>query len=123
MDSPGPVGFREHGATGVRYPVLEITGDGMTMLALDDLLLDPGEGWRDDAACATVDYDVFFPPDDEANEAIEAKAVCAVCPVRDECLEYALATNQTEGVWGGLDASERRRMRRRIRDRARRRAS
>jgi hypothetical protein len=38
----------------------------------------------------------------------------------DECLRYALATNQTEGVWGGMTGSERRRLRRRIRDRKRR---
>lgn len=107
----------------MRYPVLETTGDGMTMLAFDDLLWYPGEDWRAQAACATVEHEVFFPPGDEPEDAIEAKAVCAVCPVRDDCLEYALATNQSEGVWGGLDASERRRMRRRLRDRARRRAS
>ena len=107
----------------MRYPILERTGDGMTMLALDDLLWYPGEGWREQAACATVEHDVFFPPGHEPADALEAKAVCAICPVRDECLEYALATNQSEGVWGGLDAPERRRMRRRIRDRARRRAS
>ncbi len=73
--------------------------------------------WRDDAACRGVDTDVFFPVTDE--EAAEAKAVCASCPVREECLEFALQTRQEDGVWGGLTETERRRLRRRLRERAR----
>jgi len=37
----------------------------------------------------------------------EAKAICATCPVREECLEYALETNQDSGIWGGLDEEQR----------------
>jgi hypothetical protein len=40
--------------------------------------------------------------------------------VREACLQYALATNQSDGIWGGMDSQERRRLRRRIRDRERR---
>jgi len=40
-----------------------------------------------------------------------AKRVCDQCPVTAECLEFALATNQEAGVWGGLTEDERRRMR------------
>jgi WhiB family transcriptional regulator, redox-sensing transcriptional regulator len=67
--------------------------------------------WRDQAACRGLDTDVFFPLTDE--EAGEAKAVCATCPVRELCLEYALVTRQDDGVWGGLTETERRRLRRR----------
>lgn len=74
--------------------------------------------WRDQAACRGLDTDVFFPVTDE--EAAEAQAVCAVCPVREECLEYALVTGQEDGVWGGLTETERRRLRRRRREQARR---
>jgi WhiB family redox-sensing transcriptional regulator len=77
--------------------------------------------WREDAACRGLETDVFFPATDE--EAEEAKAVCAVCPVREECLEYALATRQEDGVWGGLTETERRRLRRRLREQARKAAA
>lgn len=93
------------------------------MLTLSDLMWEPDVNWRADAACAGVDSEIFFPAseDDQITEA--AKAICEQCPVREACLQYALATNQAAGVWGGLDAGERRRMRRRIRDRERRKAS
>ena len=38
----------------------------------------------------------------------QAKQVCAACPVRAECLDYALRVNEPLGVWGGLDPIERR---------------
>lgn len=70
--------------------------------------------WRAEAACRGLDTEVFFPLTDE--EAAEAKAVCATCPVRELCLEYALITRQDDGVWGGLTEAERRRLRRRRRE-------
>ncbi len=51
---------------------------------------------------------------------MQAKKICQICPVQEECLQYALATNQSEGVWGGMSSGDRRRLRRRLRDRARR---
>ena len=66
---------------------------------------------------------MFFPDSEEESASIAAKAICGECPVTEACLQYALATNQGAGVWGGLDEGERRRMRRRIRDRQRRKAS
>ncbi len=65
--------------------------------------------WRRQAACRDMDTDVFFPLSDE--EAGPAKAVCATCPVRAECLEFALATNQEAGVWGATSEEERRKLR------------
>ena len=76
------------------------------------------DSWRREAACRDLDTDVFFPLTDE--EAGPAKAVCATCPVREECLEFALATRQNDGVWGGLTETERRRLRRRGQERSRR---
>ncbi|RPI22605.1 MAG: WhiB family transcriptional regulator [Actinobacteria bacterium] len=90
------------------------------MLASDQLLHEPTAGWRTSAACAGSDSDVFFPAPEDADGIAAAKEICASCPVREACLEYALSTNQGDGVWGGLDAQERRRLRRRIRDRERR---
>lgn len=85
--------------------------------------LDAVEPWHEQAACATYSAEVFFPPNDVPGSTRAAKAICASCPVQDECLTFALETGQSDGVWGGMDAGERRRLRRRIRDRARRKAS
>ena len=93
------------------------------VMALSDLMWEPDENWREDAACAGSDTSIFFPAGEDEELNAEAKAVCAECPVADLCLQYALATNQTEGVWGGMTGPERRRLRRRLRDRERRQAS
>ena len=64
--------------------------------------------WRQHGACRGTDPDIFYPVTDE--EAEEAKAICASCPVREPCLEYALTTRERDGVWGGATERERRRM-------------
>jgi len=64
--------------------------------------------WRQRAGCRGVDPDVFYPTSDEEAEA--AKAICAVCPVNQPCLEYALSRRERDGVWGGATERERRRM-------------
>ena len=74
--------------------------------------------WHDRTACGEMDPRLFFVPDDEpgaeraAREA-EAKAVCVLCPVRLECLDYALRNSIKYGIWGGLSQAERMRERRR----------
>jgi WhiB family redox-sensing transcriptional regulator len=76
------------------------------------------EEWRYDAACTGEDPELFFPVGTSADALIQtrqAKAVCDRCPVRDECLAFALNTGQTDGVWGGLSEDERRQLRRRSR--------
>lgn len=40
----------------------------------------------------------------------DAKRICKTCPVRAECLEYALAHREQGGVWGGLDPKERKQL-------------
>jgi len=64
--------------------------------------------WRHQSACRGLDPEIFYPPSDE--EAEEAKAVCGICPVRQMCLEHALAFRERDGVWGGLTERERRRV-------------
>jgi WhiB family redox-sensing transcriptional regulator len=81
---------------------------------------DPDE-WRKDAACRDLDTAVFFPETED--ETATAKAVCATCPVREACLQFALVTRQDDGVWGGLDENERRRLRRRRQEAARKAAA
>lgn len=81
--------------------------------------------WRHRAACIGEDPELFFPigSTGTALEQVDAaKAVCARCAVTDDCLEWALETNQDAGVWGGLSEDERRSLRR-SRQRRRRLAS
>ena len=72
------------------------------------------EEWRDRAACRDTDPDLFFPigSTGPAVEQIDAaKAVCQLCEAQPLCLEFALATNQESGVWGGTSEDERRKLR------------
>jgi WhiB family redox-sensing transcriptional regulator len=66
--------------------------------------------WRKRAACRGVDVEIFFPETDDDVEVEAAKAVCERCPVRQACLEHALAHREREGVWGGATERERRRI-------------
>ena len=72
--------------------------------------------WRDHAMCRGADPEIFHPHNDESAE--RAKELCARCPVREACLEYALVAREKDGVWGGLTARERRRILRRRRQSA-----
>jgi WhiB family transcriptional regulator, redox-sensing transcriptional regulator len=79
---------------------------------------EPDVSWQRRAACQALDVELFFGPDGEsptAREAREAKAraVCASCPVRIQCLDYALENSIRYGIWGGLNAGDRTRERRR----------
>jgi WhiB family redox-sensing transcriptional regulator len=58
--------------------------------------------WHDQAACrdlVTAEYDPFFA--DSAELQAEAIAVCETCPVRDDCLTFAVRTGQQYSIWGG----------------------
>ncbi len=79
------------------------------MLALQDY------EWRGRAACKDSRPGLFFPigsTGDALAEIDAAKAICRSCPVREECLAFALETNQDSGVWGGTSEDERRQLRR-----------
>lgn len=72
----------------------------------------PEDSWQSEALCAQTDPEAFFPERDSS--ARDAKTICATCPVRQECLEYALENDERFGIWGGLSELERRRLRRRV---------
>jgi len=66
--------------------------------------------WRWLAACRSADPDLFFPISSSGRslaQVAEAKAICAGCQVRRDCLSFALRTHQVYGVWGGLSEQER----------------
>lgn len=73
-------------------------------------------GWRTEGAChdPSIDPDLFF----DSGSADEAKRLCSSCDVRQECLEYALDENIKYGIFGGLDAKERRSLKRKRRNAA-----
>jgi WhiB family redox-sensing transcriptional regulator len=81
--------------------------------------------WRDLAACRDSEPSLFFPvgTTGPAVDQIEAAiAICATCAVQEDCLQYALETNQESGVWGGYAEDDRRRLRKRWLAERRRRA-
>ena len=69
--------------------------------------------WRRDALCAQTDPEMFFPDVGERNPA--AKRVCGRCAVREACLAYAMDNREPYGIWGGLSADERKKLRTRLR--------
>jgi WhiB family redox-sensing transcriptional regulator len=74
------------------------------------------ELWQDRAACKGPQAAVFFPPSHlerkEERDVRErrAKAICAICPVRRPCLDYALRIREPHGIWGGLNEIERKQL-------------
>ncbi|TPM82622.1 WhiB family transcriptional regulator [Mesorhizobium sp. B2-3-3] len=69
-----------------------------------------GDAWREEALCRQTDPELFHP--EVGANTVDAKRTCTACPVRRDCLEFALETEQYWGVWGGLSQNE---LRRRVR--------
>ena len=71
------------------------------------------ESWQHRAACRGPQAAVFFPPPhferkrDRLERERRAKAICASCPVINQCLDYALTIREPHGIWGGLNEVER----------------
>ena len=74
------------------------------------------ETWREEARCAGSDTEMFFPPRDKTKYkdiAAEAKPHCfgangkTPCPVLNECLWYAIDSDEVHGIWGGMSHRER----------------
>lgn len=69
--------------------------------------------WQEDAECAGISAEFFFPDEDNpvAGNYKVARGICDSCPVAVQCLEYALANGERHGMWGGLTPRERLRLR------------
>lgn len=71
------------------------------------------EPWQLRAACRGPETWLFFPPshserkDEREERESRAKQICGRCPVRVECLDYAIRTREPYGIWGGLTEAER----------------
>lgn len=70
--------------------------------------------WMDEGLCAETDPEAFFV--EKGGDTSAAKRVCFACPVRSECLAFAMETESRPGyvgrfgVWGGTSAKERGRL-------------
>ena len=71
----------------------------------------PPEEWAKDGACRGSDPETFYPRSNDNYDAAPALVICGMCPVRAECLDYALRVHEDHGIWGGTTARERRRRR------------
>ena len=72
-------------------------------------LIRPPE-WVEDAACARVDADLWYP--EKGAVSPEAKRICKTrCRVREQCETWALDNHEQYGIWGGLSTPERQRLR------------
>ena len=73
------------------------------------------DDWRVRASCRDTDPELFFPvgtTGPAVDQIATATAICRACAAQPECLEFALATNQESGIWGGVTEDDRRRLRR-----------
>lgn len=107
-------------ASGFRHPwdgkeVMNMASEANRTSSLARLFrAEPENDWRRLAACKGVDPELFFSSDDlpDKRERIEresaAKAICLRCTVRTDCLDYAVTAGERYGIWGGLNAQERR---------------
>jgi WhiB family transcriptional regulator, redox-sensing transcriptional regulator len=72
-----------------------------------------GTDWRRRAACTGMDLEAFFPKRGAATslKLRAARQACQTCPVRTDCLDWALGQEVMAGIWGGTTERERRRLR------------
>lgn len=72
-----------------------------------------GDVVTDAPACRSVDPDIFFPPSYTGtyrDMVRTAKALCAACAIRPECLRRGLEVSENFGIWGGTTPQERSRV-------------
>jgi len=71
----------------------------------------PRPAWYDEAVCRGANPRLFYVDTGDLTAARNARAMCAVCPVQPQCLEYALVNDEQHGIWGGTTWRERKVMR------------
>lgn len=92
----------------------------MTSRPAGERRLDAAGGSSAGAACLEpgTDPDLFFPPGEAGlatqRQVAQAKALCARCPVMEQCRDWAVTSGESEGIWGGTTPAERRVLRGRL---------
>jgi hypothetical protein len=107
-----PFSLRSGEVTSTPHPDGDPRPERPTPLPPSTTVIEADTRWQAHAACrgeAGENLPLFFPTQEEGS--IPAKKICHGCPVRDECLEYALALNINYGIWGGLSINTRRKIR------------
>jgi WhiB family transcriptional regulator, redox-sensing transcriptional regulator len=66
------------------------------------------QGWRQLARCLGQDPELWYP---DRSAGVDAVAICCECPVRIDCLNWAIEHHERDGIWGGVSARRRARMR------------
>ena len=86
----------------------------ISMIRARDKLFDRDVTWKQRGNCAGMDPGKFFPPQGTSSKAVRLLILetCSYCPVREDCLQYAIETGEDEGIWGGMTARDRRPLRR-----------
>ena len=72
-------------------------------------------GWAASGACRGAPVGVFYPSVAEGDNSAQARQICAGCPVRAECLVWAIQCDEPAGIWAGFDEDDRRHIARRFR--------
>jgi WhiB family redox-sensing transcriptional regulator len=79
------------------------------------LVSKPIGDWTHDGLCSQADPNAWFPEEFKGrgrwHQEQVAKSICIDCPVRTQCLEWALTNHEAHGIWGGMTAQERRHLR------------
>lgn len=79
------------------------------MSIINELFGLPDDDWMREAVCTQTDVEAFFP--EGGSSAALARRVCLGCPVRSDCLKWAMDTDERYGVLGGMTERERARLR------------
>ncbi len=83
---------------------------------MSSVLKSADELWQERAACKGPQLALFYPPSDTERKVQrigrerQAKAICKICPVSNECLDYSIRIQEPHGIWGGMNEVERRRI-------------
>jgi WhiB family redox-sensing transcriptional regulator len=78
-------------------------------------MIEYAPNWRAASACITTNPDVFFPVavgTAASKQVARALRICGGCPVKQQCLDFAVQTGERDGIWGGTTPEERARTRR-----------
>jgi WhiB family redox-sensing transcriptional regulator len=78
-------------------------------------MIEYSANWRAASACLHTDPDVFFPVaagTAASKQVARALRICDGCPVKGQCLDFAMRSGEKDGIWGGTTPEERIRARR-----------
>lgn len=79
---------------------------------IKSLTNDDSSGWITDAACKGIPTIIFFPEKGKHYNDRTAKAFCLTCTVSDKCLRFAMENTWLNGIWGGTNEDDRKKLRR-----------